>query len=217
MTRSIHAFFGGTFNPVHHGHLRMALELQQRLQLESVSLVPANVSPLKRRLSIDAEHRINMLRLAVKNTPQLQVDDREFHRSGPSFTVDTLHEIREEMGVDTSIVWAMGMDSFLSLHRWHRWESLLDVAHIVVMARPDVHITSDHEMHDYWEEHSRSADTLRECPSGAIVFCELSQLAISSTAIRDCVAEGLSPQFWLPESVWSYIQSYGLYRAALNL
>ena len=122
--------FGGTFNPVHYGHLRSALELVERLQLEQLRLMPSAVPPLRELPSCAAEHRAAMVELAVAGEPRLVCDVRELRRSGKSYTIDSLTELREELGAQRSVCMIMGCDAVLDITAWYRWQDLLELAHI---------------------------------------------------------------------------------------
>ena len=128
--------FGGTFNPVHYGHLRSALELVEHLGLVECRLMPSAQPPHRDAPACSAAHRAAMVELAVRGEPQLVCDYRELDRDGPSYTVDSLQEMRNEMGAAQSLALVVGCDALLGLPTWHRWQSLLDLAHIVVLARP---------------------------------------------------------------------------------
>ena len=128
--------FGGTFNPVHYGHLRSALELAERLELEHVRLMPSAEPPHRAAPRCSAEHRAAMVELAVAGEPRLLCDTRELRRPGPSYTVDSLIELREEFGSGRSLCMVLGCDALLGIDRWQRWQELLSLAHIVVIAQP---------------------------------------------------------------------------------
>ena len=128
------ALFGGTFDPIHIGHLQSALEVQQYLDLLAVRLIPSFIPPHRESLGSEAEQRLEMVRIAVQNNPALEVDDREILRQGPSYTYDTLTSIRDEVGPDVALIMVLGLDSFVTLSTWHRWRDLLASAHILVLS-----------------------------------------------------------------------------------
>ncbi len=207
--------FGGTFDPVHFGHLRMALELKQRLGLSDMRLVPASLPPHREAPGSSAEHRLAMLKLAVAQDGVLRVDDRELRRAGPSYTFDTLRELRGELGAETALVWAMGVDAFAQLHTWHRWRELLDLASIAVVARPGAALPSVGPVADLLRGHRvPDARALAEHPAGRVAVLELTPLGISATQIRHLIGQGLAPRYLLPDSVWHYIQEHQLYGAS---
>lgn len=203
--------FGGTFDPVHNGHLRMALELKQRLQFDEMRLLPCHQPPHKNAPARSSEHRAKMVALALESCSELSCDTRELLADKPSYTIDTLEQLREELGNEVSLCWCVGMDSLVNLSSWHRWRELLEVAHLVVTARPGWQIPADGEVADWLACHQATADALTQCAQGSVVVSEMSLLDISATDIRQQIARGDSPQFLMPEAVWRYIQVNGLY------
>lgn len=207
--------FGGTFDPIHFGHLRPALELKEQLGLERMLLVPASVPPHREQPQASAEQRLQMLQLAINAEPGLEVDQRELMRSGPSYMVDTLASLRDELGA-TPLCLCLGVDAFLGLPEWHRWEALLELAHIVVAHRPGW--TLDEQsmppvLAEVMREHTHeSLEALTQGSAGAIVMQAVTQLDISATAIRDCIGNGRSARYLLPDAVWHYILEQKLYR-----
>lgn len=205
--------FGGTFDPVHNGHLRMALELKQHLGLDEMRLMPCHQPPHREAPGVTSEHRAAMAELAVADCADLTVDNRELLRDQTSYTVETLCELRDEIGSEMSLCLAMGMDSLVNLHSWRRWRELLDLCHIVVAARPGWSCPESGEVAELLESHGAPASVLSECPNGHIVVETLRLLPISATEVRAQIAAGESPQFLIPESVWRYIAKHGLYQS----
>lgn len=205
--------FGGTFNPVHYGHLRSALELVERLQLAQLRLMPSAVPPLRELPSCTAEHRAAMVELAVAGEPRLVCDVRELRRSGKSYTIDSLAELREELGAQRSVCMIMGCDAVLDINAWHRWQELLELAHIVVIARPGWALPERGEVAQWLQQH-RLADAGELCQraAGGILIEELRPQAISSTEIRAMLAAGQSARYLMPQSVLDYIQTHNLYQ-----
>ena len=205
--------FGGTFDPVHYGHLRAALEALEILELEDFRLLPAGTPPHRSNTFASAEHRLAMLNLALSRYPDLQVDDREVRREGSSFMVDTLREIRKEEG-DAPILMMIGQDAANVLDQWHEWQTLFDLAHLVIMRRPESkHIYSGTLFEQVQPRLVNKPDQLRNSPAGLILPLEVTQLAISSTEIRRQICAGSSPRFLLPETVIEYIHDHILYSA----
>lgn len=203
--------FGGTFDPVHYGHLRAALEAMEMLHLQDFRLLPAGMPPLRANTFASADHRLAMLRLALFKYPELQVDDREVRREGLSFMVDTLSEIRREQG-DAPILMMIGQDAANGLDQWHEWHRLFDLAHLVIMRRPTSKQNYSAALFEQVQprlvDHSAQ---LQNSPAGLILPLEVTPLAISSTAIRSQIRAGLSPRFLLPDPVIDYILEHGLY------
>lgn len=206
------AILGGTFNPVHYGHLRSALELRQRLQLTEVRLMPAAVPPHRAAPDCPAEVRAEMVRQAVADEEGLSCDARELERPGPSYSIDSLTELRAELGASASISLVMGADAVASLDSWHRWRELSDFAHVIVIARPGWELPRRGRVADWLQQHlTGSPASLQHEPCGGVYVERLTPLAISSTEIRARIAAGESPRYLLPDVVWQTIQSAGLY------
>ena len=213
MTRSTQAIgiFGGTFDPVHYGHLRAALEAMERLQLQDFRLLPAGTPPHRAGTFASADHRLAMLKLALSRYPELQVDDREVRREGSSYMVDTLGEIRREEG-EAPILMMIGQDAANVLDQWYDWHKLFELAHLVIMRRPESkHIYSGALFEQVQPRLVNDPDQLRKTPAGLILPLEVTQLAISSTEIRRQIHAGLSPRFLLPDSVIEYILEHRFY------
>jgi nicotinate-nucleotide adenylyltransferase len=202
---------GGTFDPVHYGHLRPALEIQQALGLDEVRLVPSHMPPHRPQPHASAQQRLAMLHAAVAGDPAFSVDTREFERAGPSYTLDTLKSLRAELA-GTSMCLLIGMDAFRELSSWHRWREILDYAHLVVMTRQGVLPPERGELADFISLHKvAEAATLKSRTSGLLLFHTVSQLEISATQIRKLLAGGKRADFLLPDSVLQLIRSEGLY------
>ncbi len=205
------AIFGGTFDPVHYGHLRAAAEISERLKVSDFRLVPAGRPPHRNGTWAEAFHRLAMLELAVAPYSDLHVDAREVLRSGPSFMVDTLQSVRSDVG-DVPLLLCVGQDAANHLDRWERWEQLLDLSHLVVMTRP----SSEPDYPDRLEQvlKKRKVKRARELmgsPAGLVCHVEVTQLAISSTDIRHQLEHGWDPRFLLPATVLAYIRKHRLY------
>ncbi|MBI4206879.1 MAG: nicotinate-nucleotide adenylyltransferase [Betaproteobacteria bacterium] len=208
---------GGTFDPVHYGHLRLAQEVGEGLKLQEVRFVPSGTPPHRTAPRISAVERLAMVRLAVRDNPLFTVDERETRRSGPGYTVDTLTELRQEIGATRPLCLLVGADAFLDFATWSRWHELFTLAHVVVAHRPGFPV-------DTWQDRmpqplarEYAARTLRQplavhlAPAGGIVIIPIAALDISATMIRDCIRAGASPRYLLPDSVLDYIQTRRLY------
>lgn len=212
MTTAV-GIFGGTFDPVHFGHLRAAVEAREKLDLADFRLLPAGLPPHRSDTVADGEQRLEMLRLALDGCTDLRVDDREVRRAGYSYMVDTLAEIRGEAG-EAPLLLMIGQDAANALDRWHEWRRLFDLAHLVVMRRPDAHFNCRGELRRQIEERRvHEAAKLLQQPAGRVLSLEITQLDISSTHIRSLLAAGRSARFLLPDRVVDYIREQGLYRA----
>jgi len=202
---------GGTFDPVHYGHLRPALEVQQALGLDEVRLVPCHVPPHRPQPLASPQQRLAMLQAAIARHPVFSVDERELQRPGPSYTLDTLVSMRAGL-TGKSLVLLVGMDAFRGLATWHRWRELLDHCHMVVMTRPGAVLPEHGELADFIGLHRvQDAAGLLTRTTGRLLFLTVSQLEISATGIRTQLAAGQDASFLLPDSVLEIIREEGLY------
>lgn len=206
------AVFGGTFNPVHYGHLRSALELVEALDLAELRLMPSAEPPHRETPACSAEHRAAMVELAVAGEPRLSCDDRELRRPGASYTIDSLGELRAELGTARGLCMVIGGDALLGLETWHRWRELLELAHIVVVARPGFALPQAGELAEWLQAHRLDGATeLALRPAGGVLLQRLRPLAISSTEIRQLLASGRSARYLMPQNVLDYIEAHSLY------
>jgi len=205
---------GGTFDPVHFGHLRLALEMKERLGLDwGVHLVPAAITPLRGQAGASGPERLEMLQAAVENIDGLKVDGRELERDGPSYTIDTMESMRAEYP-HSSLSFIVGMDAFAQLHRWRRWQELLDFANIAVAQRPGAKFPNNIELARFVAEHEvMEPGELSRSKAGRVCVIDVPPLAISATYVRSLIAEGRSVRFLVPESVSQLIDRNGAYCA----
>ncbi|MFZ2852854.1 MAG: nicotinate-nucleotide adenylyltransferase [Rhodocyclaceae bacterium] len=213
--------FGGTFDPVHFGHLRLAEEAADSLGLTRIRWIPAGQPTHRARENklprVAAAHRLEMVRLAIAGNPRFELDPAESEASGPSYTVTTLERLRLDAacGKQRPLVLLVGADAFAGLASWHRWESLFDLAHIAIAHRPGFPIDAEQLppalAARFREHHSASAGVLSSAPAGRIVSFAMTQLDISATRIRTLLTARHSPRYLLPEAVIAYIQSTFLY------
>ncbi|MFT4178938.1 MAG: nicotinate-nucleotide adenylyltransferase [Thermomonas sp.] len=216
--QALRVFYGGTFDPVHNGHLAVARAARDALDAD-VALIPARDPPHKGATRADAMQRAAMLELAVAGHARLGVDRRELLRSGPSYTFDTLGELRAELGDAAPIAWLIGADSLLQLHTWHRWRDLFERAHIIAVQRPGSEIDAgrlrEHAPQVLAEIDQRwlPARALRESPCGGFALLPLPELRPeSSTELRRRIATGEDWQGWVSPAVAAYIVRHRLYR-----
>ena len=205
---------GGTFDPVHIGHLRGALEVAETLGLDEVRLVPNFRPPHRETPNSSAQDRLAMVRLAVQDLPPLTVDSRELERDKPSYTLDTLVSLRDEVESDDQIFLIVGWDAFCGLPGWHRWEELLQHCHILVMQRPDADSEAPEALRDLLAARSVSDPLTLAGSNGQIAFVWQAPLEVSATRIRQFLASGRSVRFLVPDAVLAYINAHGLYRAS---
>ena len=206
---------GGTFDPVHFGHLRLAEEAYEKLGLEGVIWSPAGLTRHRSQPQTAVGHRVDMVKLAIADNDDFSLDTFEAEAAEPSYTVNLLEHLRAEHG-DASLVLLMGADAFLGLPTWHRWEELFDLAHIAVFTRPDHELAMDVMSPLLGKQFSKRANidpqALGGEPAGVILPALLTPLDISATAIRAQLAHGGSPRYLLPDAVLDYIRTHNLYR-----
>lgn len=203
--------FGGTFDPIHYGHLRPALEILEGADLAEVRFIPCGDPPHRGRPLSPADFRLEMVRRAVEGQDGFRVDDREVRRSGPSYTTDTLDTLRREFP-DRSLCLILGTDAFLGLPKWHQWTRLLELAHIIVAHRPGWRFEPDAELAPVFERcRVHEPADLRHHAAGRIFSLPVSQLEISSTTIRETVARGGSIRYLTPDPVAELAVASGHY------
>ncbi|WP_085726027.1 nicotinate-nucleotide adenylyltransferase [Pseudomonas sp. R37(2017)] len=205
---------GGTFDPVHIGHLRGALEVAETLALDELRLTPSARPPHRDTPQVSAKDRLAMVECAVAGVAPLVVDARELQRDKPSYTIDTLELMRAELAVSDQVFLLLGWDAFCGLPTWHRWEELLQHCHILVLQRPDADSEPPDALRNLLAARSVSDPLALKGPSGQIAFVWQTPLAVSATQIRQLLASGKSVRFLVPDAVLAYIDAHGLYRAS---
>ncbi|OOZ36405.1 nicotinate-nucleotide adenylyltransferase [Solemya velesiana gill symbiont] len=198
---------GGTFDPIHYGHLRTALDVQQALGLDEIRLVPLRDPPHRDAPLTTPRQRLEMVQAAVESNPLFHVDDRELRRDGKSYSVDTLRSLRQELGDTLPICLVMGSDAFRGFADWHQPENILELAHLVIMQRP-----GEAPIDLYRQRITNDPAQLKTQRGGLILFQAVTQLEISATGIRSLIAKGRSPRYLLPKRVLKIIEAQGLYR-----
>jgi len=210
------ALLGGTFDPVHYGHLRPAIEVRESLGADELRLIPGHVPPHRPQPRLAAARRADLLDRAVALIPGLVVDRRELVRAGPSYTLDTLRELRRVIGDRRPLCFVMGGDAFGGLCSWYQWHRLTDYAHLVVTTRAGytaTPATGPRGAPPQWlpDRQAATVQALRARPAGLVYFQPVSRLEISATAIRRLLAQGRSAQGLMPDCVWQTVASQGLY------
>ncbi|WP_235609716.1 nicotinate-nucleotide adenylyltransferase [Azospira sp. I13] len=212
--------FGGTFDPIHHGHLRLAQEAVEHLALDQVLWIPAGQPPHREMPAAGPEQRLAMVRCAVADNPAFAVDGAEVFSQEKSYTVLTLERLRQERGAATPLVLLTGADAFAGLPTWHRWRDILELAHVAVVYRPGFSIDPaalPAELATEFQARRCAPGELAQRPGGGIVTFPMTPLAISATQIRQLLAAGRSPRYLLPEAVFAYIRAQQLYLQPRNL
>ena len=211
------AVLGGTFDPIHFGHLRMAEELAEALGIDEVRFIPAGSPPHRGQPRAAAQHRLELTRRAVAGNPRFVPDDREIRRDRPSYSVDTLTDLRAELPAGTPLVLFMGSDAFLGLTSWHEWPRLFDLAHLAIAHRPGFlpvawgDILPDALRRELDKRRSDQAGDLVTASAGRIFLHPITQLDISASQIRDRCLRGRSLRYLLPDPLINYISENHLY------
>ncbi|GAB5046040.1 nicotinate-nucleotide adenylyltransferase [Thermodesulfovibrio sp. TK110] len=199
--------FGGTFNPIHYGHLRVAEEVREAFLLDKIIFIPAGIPPLK-KYDLEAMHRLKMTKLAVKDNPFFEVSDIEVKQKAPSYTVNTLTHLKKLYQKD-NLFFIMGIDAFFELKSWYRYEDLLRMVDFIVMSRPGF----DNLQNSEFIEHEESKNCFKIKNSDKrVFFISVSPFWISSTHLRKMIQNGKSIRYLLPEKVRIYIEKNKLYR-----
>ena len=210
---------GGTFDPIHHGHLRLAQEAYEQCRLSQIRFMPSGTPPHRTAPLASAAHRLQMVSLALQGQPGFAVDEREVLRTDPCYSVDTFSALRAEMGSQQPLCLLLGSDAFLQLHSWHQWEKLFELTHIVVMQRPGRPVGNAMAQADgglskqYQSRLAPSPQLLHESPNGLVVVLDMPQLDISATDIRSRAAQHKNLRYLLPDAVAHYIQINQLYKS----
>jgi nicotinate-nucleotide adenylyltransferase len=203
--------FGGTFDPIHYGHMRTAFELLEALRLPEMRFMPAGNPPHREQTVASNVLRLEMVRAATAGQAAFTVDDREMRKSGPSYSVDTLAELRREYTA-RPLCLVVGMDAFLGLPKWHRWRDLLSLAHLVVAHRPGWRAPTMGPLGEMLVEHGTgSVADLHAAPAGRIYIHAVTQLEISSTEVRALIGAGRDPRYLMPDGVRRIIHDSGCY------
>lgn len=209
--------YGGTFDPIHYGHLRMAEELADIIGLQRVIFVPSGSPRLRAAPAAARMARSEMVRLAIQGNDRFTVDEREINRPGISTTIESLREFRAELGSRVALCFIIGADAFLKIDQWHEWRALFHVCHFVIVSRPgyapvDSQFISSGDIESEWTQRRIfNADDLKLQPAGYIFTPRTSRLEISASQIRDLAGNGKSLRYLLPEVVADYIRLNSLY------
>jgi nicotinate-nucleotide adenylyltransferase len=206
------AILGGAFDPVHYGHLRTAFELRTALSLAEIRFIPSANPPKREAHIASGEVRMRMLESSLENIPWAKADNSELLRDGPSWSVVTLSDLRKSIG-ERSLCMILGMDAFLGLPDWHRWEEICELAHLVVARRPGWEPPSDGLLGDLLNaRRSTDVKSLHSKAAGHIYIHAVTQLDISSSAIREAIAGGVEPRYLVADGVCEIIQQTACYQ-----
>lgn len=205
-------FLGGTFDPIHFGHLRPALEISEALSLRQLFIMPNHIAPHKSASHASATQRSEMVRLAIQHQPGISLDTRELNRTAPSYTIDTLKELKA-IYPTTPLCFIMGMDSLISFDTWFRWQEILNYCHLVISQRPQWNGQLNSVIQEVVDRCTTTdRQELHNLQAGRIYFQHTRQFDISSTDIRQLLKENSSIDYLLPEAVHDYIKQHRLYK-----
>ncbi|MGB2144761.1 MAG: nicotinate-nucleotide adenylyltransferase [Porticoccaceae bacterium] len=206
------ALLGGTFNPIHFGHLNLANCLVDYLQVESMRMIPCAIPPHRETPSVSAEQRLAMLQLAIDDHPLLTSDDLELRKSTPSYSIETVQQIRQQVGEETPLFFCIGMDSLLTIDSWHQWQQLLDYCHLAICPRPGYKLPIKGHLAEWIEQNlCDDIDRIKTLAQGCLHLCKIPLKDISSTAIRDSIKCAQSIDHLTPKSVVNFITKHSLY------
>ena len=207
---------GGTFDPIHYGHLRPAQEVQRALALAEVLVIPAAQPPHRKPPVATVVQRLRMVELACAEFPGFRADDCEIRRAGPSYTVLTLEALRAEAG-NRPLCLLMGADAFKGFETWHQWQRIPELAHVVVMTRPGWIFPHENELPSWVRGRvSREVHDLAQTPAGKIFYQAVTPQDISATRVREAIGRGETIPGWLSPAVWEYINVNEIYRKRGN-
>ncbi|CAN2039016.1 putative nicotinate-nucleotide adenylyltransferase [Candidatus Magnetomoraceae bacterium gMMP-15] len=217
------ALFGGTFNPIHTAHLRVAEEVREYFNINKIYLMPSSLPPHKKQSNVaDAKDRLEMVKLAVKDYPEFEVSDVELRRNGFSYTIDTLRYFQSTMPVNTRLYFIVGLDAFLEIHTWKSYNQLFNLAYFIVISRPQNRISKFDNLSKLLEEYIKNKISAHYVLNTSlfgykhpelktIFYCNVTPLHISSTQIRELIRNNRSIRFLVPDLAADYIQSRGLF------
>jgi len=209
--------FGGTFDPIHYGHLRIAEEILETVGLQKMYFVPAGIPRLRHSPVASPQHRVEIVRLAIQKNPDFVLDGREIYRDGVSYSIDTVREFKQEFGEEIRLCLVLGADAFIKLPEWNNWKELFNLCHFIVSTRPGYTFTLIKELlsKELREECSQrwvsNTESLRKDTSGLIFIASTTMLDISATSIRAHIAAGRSVRHLVPSVTVNYISENKLY------
>jgi nicotinate-nucleotide adenylyltransferase len=209
--------FGGTFDPIHYGHLRIAEEIVKTVGLQKLYFVPAGMPRLRHSPVASPQHRVEIVRLAIQKNPDFVLDEREINRDGVSYSIDTVREFKQEFGEEIRLCFVLGADAFINLSEWNNWKELFNLCHFIVSTRPGYTLTLIKELlsKELREECSQrwvsNTVNLRKNSSGLIFIASTTMLDISATSIRAHIAVGRSVRHLIPDITVNYISENKLY------
>ncbi len=208
---------GGSFDPIHFGHIKPSLQLAEKFQLQSIKLIPCKISPFKENIFTSAQHRWNMISIIAGSSELFEADSRELERDSPSYTYETLREIAGEVSDEITLFWIMGEDALLDFPKWYQAEKIMQCCHILVMRRPGYDVAKEAVTSEWLKPYMcDDKKKLNEKKCGYIYMTDVDLFDVSSTEIRQTIQSGEQPKFMLPGGVWNYIKRNNLYQESVN-
>lgn len=217
MTTSLVGIFGGTFDPIHYGHLRVAEEIVEALGLREMRFIPAGMPRLRQPPIASPQQRAAMVRMAIQGKARLVLDEREIKRPGTSVTVESLRELRQELGESVTLCFVIGADAFMKLDQWHCWQELFGLCHFIIAARPGHALKSGSDVlpqalrDECTPRWASSADQLKNTAGGLIFVAPTTLLDVSASTLRARIAAKENTRDLLPDAVLDYIETNHLY------
>lgn len=206
--------FGGSFDPIHLGHINVLNSVQQQGNFDIIKIIPCHQSPLKAKTSASDKDRLAMLHLAFEQQSHITIDSIELNRKSPSYTIDTLIELRHHYPTTYSINLLLGIDAFSQLNQWHRWKEILSFCHLIIVNRTEM-IPLTKEIQSFLDHHeTKSLSTIKNTANGYCYRIDAGNYPISSTDIKAALKKQFSIEKWVPKSVAEYIKNQGLYQNA---
>lgn len=202
---------GGTFDPIHFGHIKPALELVRLYRLDKVILLPCKLSPFKQKTHVPVKHRWEMLKMVAANVAEFIVDSRELSRDTPSYSYESIKEISAELGESCRLFWIIGADALADFPQWYRAKDIMRLCNVLVLSRPGFEVGDDAWLGEYMVSDVNQFE--RQYP-GAILVTDTQQFEVSSSNIRAMIQSGRQPRYMLPGGVWNYIKRNNLYTNA---
>ena len=212
-TKARMGILGGSFDPIHFGHIKPCIELAEKFQLSSVKLVPCKISPFKDATFASPQHRWNMISIITGSSDLFIADARELERTTPSYTYETLREIAEEVSSRIKLFWIMGEDALYDFPDWHQPEKIMQLCHVLVMRRPGVNNNNNERVTQWLDQYlCEDSAQLESTNYGHIFITDTQMYDISSTQVRETLQAGEQPRYLLPGGVWNYIKRNHLYQ-----
>lgn len=204
---------GGSFDPIHFGHIKPCMEVASRYGIDQVRLLPCKVSPFKQQTVASDEQRWQMVKMVSSNSDVLEADRRELDRAEPSYSVLSLRELAAEAPSKRKLFWLLGMDALIGLPKWHLAAEIMQHCHVLVLRRRDYELPLDGDLRTWLEPYlTDDFEALERSLSGHIYMTDIEMIDVSSTEIREMIKKNEQPRFKMPGGIWNYIKRNQLYQ-----